>query len=466
MRFSIFGFRITGPVILATIVIAVAALWLVNDRRSRTYALTMTAGSASGARAQLAAHLLPEAARQGVGITLSPTAGSAEALEKVASGALDAALVQGGLPAPPGVLQLAALYPEPLHLLVRPELEGQSLTALRGKRVNLGPGGSGTRVLAIKVMDFAGLRAGVDFQPLDLTYEVLEGMAEAEKPDAIFMVQSLPSPLAGDLVRRHGYRLNGIPFGESLEFRDLSIVEVSIPRMMYSVEPAVPSENLATLGNHMLLVANERVSEEAVECLLGAVYAGDFARHANLPMLLTHAEVGLPEYPYHPGAERFKKRQEPILRSDVIDNIESMRSFGVSIAIAIFLAWRWYDRRKAFGFQEYIRSVTKIESQVTTMEKNATLDLATILRLRNELGELKNEALEKFTSGELKDDELMASFLQHVMDARDYLNSLLLHERERLERIALRGQNAQAQEKSMQALWNEALADQDLPPPS
>jgi len=41
------------------------------------------------------------------------------------------------------------------------------------------------------------------------------------------------------------------------------------------------------------------------------------------------------------------------------------------------------------------------------------------------LTRLKAEALDRFVEGELKGKELMAAFLAHVADARDYLTRLI-----------------------------------------
>src|SRR5262249_10561051 len=126
------------------------------------YRLHMTAGNVKGTRHQLALRLGTEAARRNLTLDVAPSAGSEEALDRGNRRELDIALVQGGLAANgrPHVRQVATLHIEPMHLLVKKELLGDasaSLTALRGKTVDLEELGSGTHSLAVAILSFIGL---------------------------------------------------------------------------------------------------------------------------------------------------------------------------------------------------------------------------------------------------------------------------------------------------------------------
>src|SRR5260221_10553135 len=59
--------------------------------------LTITGGSASGSRSQIARRLQVEARKQGLKLRVFDSAGSKEALERVDRGLIDMALVQGGI---------------------------------------------------------------------------------------------------------------------------------------------------------------------------------------------------------------------------------------------------------------------------------------------------------------------------------------------------------------------------------
>src|SRR5262249_4274653 len=129
----------------------------------RSYRLRLTAGNELGTRHQLAMHFQSETAQQNLTFELLPSAGSEQALDWVNARKVDAALVQGGLTSDgrSNVRQVATLHIEPMHLLVKKELfhdAASSLTALRGKTVDLGEVGSGTHSLAAAILDFVGLQ--------------------------------------------------------------------------------------------------------------------------------------------------------------------------------------------------------------------------------------------------------------------------------------------------------------------
>jgi hypothetical protein len=57
-------------------------------------------------------------------------------------------------------------------------------------------------------------------------------------------------------------------------------------------------------------------------------------------------------------------------------------------------------------------------------------DVKALLGLQERLGRLKTESFDRFTDGELEGKGLMAGFLAHVRDARDYRTGLIAQARE------------------------------------
>ncbi len=415
--------RWTGVVALAVVAgLAAGLLW------PQRYELTFTAGHPLGRRHQVAMALAESAAQEGVTLRLVPSSGSMDAIAMVADGTIDGALIQGGLAAPPVVRQVSAMYPEPLHLLVRQEIAAGGLAALAGRRVNLGPEGSGTRELATMVLELARLH---DVEPTGLDYAALETLPAESLPDGVFMVQSMPSDVAAFLVSERGYRLLGMPFAASLAYRDVRLHEATIPAMMYSLDPPVPPVPLPAIGTALLVVAREDIPAAAVDRLLRAIWERDLGRAANLPDLGSRPLVGPPELPLHDGAERFARRRNPMLRAELVESVENARSFLVSTAVALVLLWRWAVRRRSERFDRFMDEVTAIERRAMELELSDGRALDELVGLRNRLSALKADALERFTFGKLRGEELMTGFLSHVADVRSYLNALIQHERDR-----------------------------------
>jgi TRAP-type uncharacterized transport system substrate-binding protein len=68
-----------------------------NDPSAFRAELSITGGSASGLRSQIARRLLAEAKKQGLSLRLRETGGSKEALEQVEQRSIDMAFVQGAI---------------------------------------------------------------------------------------------------------------------------------------------------------------------------------------------------------------------------------------------------------------------------------------------------------------------------------------------------------------------------------
>ena len=226
---------------------------------------------------------------------------------------------------------------------------------MRGKTVNVSQVGSGTYDLSLEVLRFAGLRSGLDGGEGDCTVTTLSyGQLEEEEdraklPDAVFMVSSLPSPVARFLIARHGYRLVPLRFGEAFSLdpfpsdgssapgggisavvEKFQIVNTLIPAFTYGVEPGVPEQALPTFGTRLLLVARADVDARAVERLLDAVFATEFSQTARPPLDAKLLEFS-PELEWHPGTIKYLQRNKPLIAGDVVDFLEK----GVSLTGAI-----------------------------------------------------------------------------------------------------------------------------------
>ncbi len=449
---------------LGLLVVLAASCWLAWNAwegPEPTFHLRITGGRLPGPKQRLAALLGRESARLGVNLTLAECSGSVESLDEVNEGRVNLAVVQGGLDSKrwTEVRQVAALHVEPLQMVVRGDLFDQvhgNLRALQGRSINIGETGSGTEALAREVLAFVGLRAGSrdapgDYVAMFLSHLQLREIEDRDKlPDAVITVSSLPTPMIRRMVAKWGYRLVPLPFGEAFALEDLimedgpaevdpskvravidkvHLHETHIPAFTYGVEPAVPAEPLPTFGARVLVVTNRKTNPEAVKRLLGAIFLTDFSEVARPPLETSLLDLP-PEYPLHPGTVEFLQRNKPLIVGDAVDFLEKTSSLTGAVLGGLFVVWQWarrrYRRRRELGFESYLLKVTAIERQALQYELAAQLDLAALLALQADLGRLKNEALERFTHGELEGEGLISGFLTHANDARDYLARLIL----------------------------------------
>jgi len=151
------------------------------------------------------------------------TAGSAENVAKLAAGkascSVHFALVQDGLPWPPGdVLQLIGRMPrsESLVLVGRNADEIKKVQDFRAKRIGIGPAGSGTEYVArLVLMQLTGL----DIHPS--THSLVEQLEKVESGelDLAAMVIDTDAQLLTEAVRDRNLQLVDMPGAEALANR-------------------------------------------------------------------------------------------------------------------------------------------------------------------------------------------------------------------------------------------------------
>jgi TRAP transporter TAXI family solute receptor len=438
--------------IVGMVLIAFACLaWIyLGDNRPRKYSLTISAGSASGIRQQIAQRLAAESRCYGITIETIPTLGSQDALDKVNSGELDLALVQGGLSMAErtNVRQVAHLYLESLHLLVRESLAEsvtESLDSLQGKRINISQPGSGTSTLSLEVLDFVGLRPS-DYHRMELSYSDLMKLSDDELPDATFMVATLPSDVAQWLISEHGYRLVPLGFAKAMSRHGMlglkgrqsqllfeHLYEAEIPAFTYGVAPAVPTATIPTIGTRLLVVAHQGADSAAIERLIEVLYESAFAKVSEPPLSTSLLEVP-PELAWHEGTRCYISNNRPLIQADLLDLTDKLTAItaGVLGGAAFLTTWLMerVRKRRLRGFDAYLDRVAEVERESLELESAPQLDVPKLRILRARLSQLKGEAIDEFAEGNLMGAELITGFLIHVNDVRQHLATLMLHARD------------------------------------
>jgi TRAP-type uncharacterized transport system substrate-binding protein len=440
-------------------VLGLAVYFYFRSPTMKAYRLRMTAGNALGMRHQLALRLGSDLSQRNITLELIPSSGSEQALDWVDRRELDVALVQGALSSAgrPHVREVAALHVEPMHLLVKKELfkdAATSLTALRGKTVDLEEVGSGTHSLASAILDFVGLGprdqdAAGGYVPVSLDRKELFAEQDTTRlPDAVFLISSLPSPTVSYLVTRHGYRLVPLPFAEAFALRSLTeaapdtghtpavervvvgrIVATAIPAYTYGVEPAVPERPLSTLGTRLLLVAHQDVPPRAVFQLVEASYGAEFGQLVRPPLDPKLMDLP-PEFPWHGGAVLYQQRNAPLLSGQTMDSAHKGLAIFAAAASGLFVLWQWSKQRAQLthdkGLNEYIGQVTRIEEQVLEADQGGAWTVADLLALQERLGRLRIKALHELAREKLTGKELLSAFLLQVSDVRASLARVIL----------------------------------------
>ena len=210
-----------------------------------------------------------------------------------------------------GLRALFNLHGEPLTLVVRKNAGISSLADLKGKKVNVGPKGSGQRVLADLLIRAEGWSDG-DFASLGEIDANLQFDALCKgEIDALLMPMSHPNGAVEEAAARCGAQLvslNG-PAIDKLIADMPYLAKDDVPGGTYSGNP----NDVATFGPRATLLTTTAMPPEVAYQIVKAVFENfdQFRRMHPALRNLTSAEMAGPgnTAPFHDGALRYYRER-------------------------------------------------------------------------------------------------------------------------------------------------------------
>jgi TRAP transporter TAXI family solute receptor len=200
---------ISAPALILTIVAFVVAWSFMKPAPPRR--LVIATGPPDGVYYQMGLRYNKLLAHEGITLDVRSTSGSVENVRLLEDSdrGVDVAFVQGGvLTARPSsdVLALGSLYLEPVWMFTRATIQGHDLNRLNGKRLAIGPEGSGTRALAELLLG-ANRVTSASAQLLPLTGLDAVRALERGTADAMFLVAAPEARAVREAIRGRGVTL-------------------------------------------------------------------------------------------------------------------------------------------------------------------------------------------------------------------------------------------------------------------
>jgi uncharacterized protein len=264
---------------------------------------------------------------QSVRATAEVTAASVDNLKLIRDGKADLAFTfadtlsdavhgRGAFQAsgPVPAASLAVLYPNFMHLVT---LESSGINAtkdLRGRTVSTGSPGSGTEVLAFRMLRAAGVDPDRDVRHQGLSVsESVEALKDG-KIEAFFWGGGVPTPAVQDLAHTPGIGVRFIPTPELLpplqkEFGNVYF-QASLPPGGYKgLTGGVP-----VVGSFNLLVVNKSMDEQLAYDITRLLFEkqselGAIHPEARKLSLDTAAVASASPADFHPGAVRLYREK-------------------------------------------------------------------------------------------------------------------------------------------------------------
>jgi TRAP transporter TAXI family solute receptor len=211
------------------------------------------------------------------------------------------------------VRTLAVLYTQPMHLVALARRGITRVADLRGRVVSTTNPGSGTEVIALRMLEAAGLDPD-----RDLTRERLGPAQSGDalkdgKVEAFFFSSGVPSPAVLELATTFGAELRLVSSDDVLP---LLQQRYGAGQFSLSIIPArsYPGQetDVPTVGAATLLVVDEKMSETLAYEITRAIFDHTAELAAIHPVAKTfsaeRAATGSP-VPFHPGAIRYYRER-------------------------------------------------------------------------------------------------------------------------------------------------------------
>jgi hypothetical protein len=288
------------------------------------------------------------------------------------NGEADVAFVQSGVvPAETHVLEgIASLYFEPLWLFHRADLPVQRLTDLRGKRVQIGAEGSGTRSVATRLLRLNGIdESNTTF--VGVSNSEAAGLLEEGGLDAAFIVTSPTTEIIAQLMAQEGGSLRLLDMHRALAYeRTLPYLSgVVLPEGGLDFEHDIPDRPVDLVSPAATLIGTEDLYPAIIPLFIMAAESihggGDLLsppgtfpspRRLDVPIATAANE-------YYTKGLSFLYRVFPFPVAATLDRLKILLLPLLTLLFPLFKIagplYAWRIRRKIFRWYTVLRGVER-----------------------------------------------------------------------------------------------------------
>jgi uncharacterized protein len=210
-----------------------------------------------------------------------------------------------GRPVP--AASLAVLYSNYTHVVTTASSGVASIADLRGKTISTGSPGSGTEVIALRVLRAAGLDPDRDVTRQGLGASESAGALKDGKVGAFFWSGGLPTAAVQDLAHSPGVSIRLIPSAQVLPTLRRDYGSLYFPLEIPGATYRGMDQAVSVVGVANVLVVNTSMSEALAYDITRVIFDKKAALAAIHPeaaqLSVERAAAGAPA-PYHPGALR------------------------------------------------------------------------------------------------------------------------------------------------------------------
>jgi uncharacterized protein len=340
--------------------------------------IVIASGGQNGAYFRYAQKYAEDLKKEGLSVEVRETAGSVEnlhLLEEKDSG-VAVAIVQSGVATSDEVKRFEALgsmYHEPLWVFYRGDKRVDRLAELAGKRVGVGPAGSGTYAVARQLLAVNGL---IDSQLSKIESNAVlveEAVAAAATAlqngslDAAFFVAAFEAEYIQRLLTDRSVKLLSFDQHEAYHRRFRFLAPVTLPTGMVNLGRNIPDHDVSLLAPTAMLVVRKDFHPALVPLLLMTA-TRVHGRGDELSQPGEFPAESFCDFPVSEDAKRFYKSGQPVLQrllpfwlASLVDRAKVMLIPVIMLMMPLMRVapplMRWRTRRKIYLWYSDLRDI-------------------------------------------------------------------------------------------------------------
>ena len=310
-------------------------------------------------------------ARSNVDLELHATAGAGEnikLLQDPGSGVQISFMLSGisdGKHAP-GLLSLGTVYNNPYWIFYSSNERYDRLAQLKGKRIAVGPQGSGTRASAEQVLGKGGVNSET------ATFLPFAGTAAVEaindgRVDAVWIIGAPDATAVKSLLQNPNVRIMSLPMAEAFTRIFPDLARLVLPQGVIDIDRNIPPNDVQLIGSTTKVLVRSDLHPEIVQLLLQTmveVHGGSniFQRVGEFP---NGTDI---EYPVAPAATDFYKNGPSFMQRHLPLwlSVHAQRAIAVLVTVVALsfplfrflpVAYNWVTRRRLFHWYAQLKAL-------------------------------------------------------------------------------------------------------------
>jgi len=386
------------PVAILIIVGFVFASRFINPAPPRK--VRIASGSPQGAYAESAQRYRAILARDGITLEVVATSGSMENLKllQAPTGGVDVAFVQGGTGSTDatGLLSIGSVFLEPLWVLVREAVPARYVGDLAGRRLAVGVEGSGTRTLALQLLQASRAFDGSTLIAMggdEAVRALLKGTV-----DAAFFVTARPQPQLDPLLRTKQIRLMSFAQADAFVQRFRFLSKVVLPEGRLDLSANIPAADVTLLAPAVALVARENLHPAIIDRLIQAATEV----HGGGQLFTEPGQFPSPRFldiPISQDAERylrqgstFFRRHLPFWAATMVERFMVLLIPILTLMLPLFRfappVYNWQVRRRIYRWYGTLRDIERRAMAAATAAERAEV-LNQLDKIERDVGQIQ-----------------------------------------------------------------------------